>query len=188
MRAFVALPVSAAIREAAARVQEGLRAAGADVGWTRPEQMHLTVKFLGELGADVAARLAERLKETLPRRGPVALQYGGLGRFPAGGPPKVLWAGVKGEVAPLAELVEAAAEELGVPREARPYHPHLTLGRVRSARNAKALEGELARRKDVALGSDAPSELILYESTLGPGGAVHEARYFFRLTPSQDGQ
>ena len=108
MRAFVALPVSPAVREAAARLQEELRKTGADVGWTRPDQMHLTVKFLGEIDPAQAAGLAERLKASLPRR-PLDLEYAGLGRFP-----KVIWAGVKGEVAPLADVVEKAAEEIGV--------------------------------------------------------------------------
>ena len=126
-----ALPVPEAVKSAAARLQEELRKAGADVGWTRPEQMHLTLKFFAEIGAAEAARFAELLTASLPRK-PIDLEYAGLGRFP-----KVIWAGVKGDLAPLAALAEDAAERVGVSRETRPFSPHLTLGRIRSPRNAR---------------------------------------------------
>ena len=146
MRAFLALPVPDAVRTAAARLQEELRRAGADVGWTRPEQMHLTIKFLGEIEPAAAARFAERLTASLPRR-PVELEYAGL------------------------------------LRETRPFSPHLTLGRIRSPRHLKALEAAMEARADVVLGRGAASELILYESTLGAQGAVHEPLRRFPLRP-----
>ena len=168
MRAFLALPVPDAVKAAAARLQEELRKAGADVSWTRPEQMHLTIKFLGEIGPEQAAGFAERLTASLPR-GAVELAYAGLGRFP-----KVIWAGVKGDLAPLAAAAENAAEASGVPRETRPFSPHLTLGRIRSPRNGKLLEAAMAKRPFAELGRGTATELILYESTLGPKGAVHD--------------
>lgn len=175
MRAFLAVPVPDAVKAAAARLQEELRRAGADVSWSRPEQMHLTLKFFAEIGEAGAGRFGERLTASLPR-GPVELEFAGLGRFP-----KVVWAGVTGGLAPLAACAEAAAEAVGVPRETRPFSPHLTLGRIRSPRNLPALEAAMGARADVVLGRGSASELILYESTLAPGGAVHEARRVFPL-------
>lgn len=183
MRAFVALPLSAEVRSRAAKVQEELRRADADVRWTPEAQMHLTLKFLGEIDGAQEARIAAVLAEHVPRRPPMSLEFAGLGSFPPQGPPRVVWAGVRGDVGPLAELaelVERAAEEAGVPRESRPFSPHLTLGRVRSGRNLRRLEAALARPGVAELGRQEAGEVALFASTLGPSGAVHEPRSTFR--------
>jgi 2'-5' RNA ligase len=185
MRAFVALPLCDEVRSLAARLQGELGRAEADVRWTPEAQMHLTLKFLGEIDDAQEARIAAALAAEVPRRPPMTLEFSGLGSFPPKGPPRVIWAGVRGDVGRLAELaalVERAAEEAGVPREDRPYTPHLTLGRVRSARNLRRLEAALGRLGDADLGRQEADEVVLYASTMAPSGAVHEPRSAVRCS------
>lgn len=185
MRCFIALPVPAAVRDVAARVQEALGRVDADVRWVKPESMHLTLKFLGELGEETVAELGERLAEEAARWPALRLEYRGIGRFPARGAPRVVWAGCEGDVAKLAGLaaaVERLAEGAGVPREGRPFVAHLTIGRVRSPRNAKRLDAAIAAQREVSLGADRAAEFVLMRSTLTPQGPVYGRVRAFPLT------
>jgi 2'-5' RNA ligase len=184
MRCFVALKVPDAVRAVAARVQEALRRADADVKWVAPESLHLTLKFLGELGDEAVARLGGLLAAEAPRWPKLRLTWAGTGRFPERGDPKIVWAGCGGDVARLAGLagaVERAAEQVGVPREGRPFVAHLTLGRVKSPRNAKRLAAALEGQREVALGTDEAAGFALFESALTPRGPVYEERAWFPL-------
>ncbi|MDQ3989518.1 MAG: RNA 2',3'-cyclic phosphodiesterase [Actinomycetota bacterium] len=169
MRLFVALtPPDVVAEELAARVAL-LRELAPELRWSRPEQWHLTLAFLGEVGDAARDDIACRLERAARRHAPLPLSFAGGGRF--GG--RVLWAGVRGDreaLRRLAESVRAAARRARLPVEERPYRPHLTLARAADV-ELRPLVEQLASfegREWVA------EELHLVRSRLGagPGGTA----------------
>ena len=182
MRAFVAVFPPLDLREALARAARELPVVG-DVRWVKPENVHITLKFLGEVGEEDLARVAEALGPVSERHSPFEALVSGFGAFPSVGRARILWAGI-GEGADrlgaLARDVEGSLEPLGFARETRPYKPHLTLGR--------------ARGRPVSLGAGAPHPGIrfpvrrmdLVESVLGGAGAAYSTAAAYALSESGD--
>ncbi|MBI4465892.1 MAG: RNA 2',3'-cyclic phosphodiesterase [Acidobacteria bacterium] len=182
MRLFVALELSEAVRAALAELVGRLQRTSADIRWARPEGMHLTLKFIGEVAAEKLPRLREALGQ-VPRPGPVELDFSGLGYFPSERRPRVLWVGVRASsnLAELAVQVETTLEPLGIPCEKRAYVPHLTLGRFRSASRLARLQEEIARLPATEFGRFQAKEFILFESRLSPRGAEYSKLEHFPL-------
>lgn len=184
MRCFVAIAIPEAVRGLLVRVQEALRRADADVKWVEEENLHLSLKFLGNVTEEQVGRLRELLMLEAARWPAMALTYAGIGTFPERGEPRVVWAGATGDLEKLAGLaaaVERAAEQVGVPREGRPFVAHLTLGRVKSGRNAKRLLSAIENQRQVPLGGETVTEFVLYRSTTTPQGPIYEALDRFAL-------
>jgi RNA 2',3'-cyclic 3'-phosphodiesterase len=138
LRTFVAVELPEGVRVAIAAAQAELRAAlgerAGSVRWVNPASAHLTLKFLGDTPESALSGVEAALRACLAGTAPFDLRTGALGCFPSGRAPRVLWLGLDGELAPLTALrdaVEAAIAPLGWPTEARPFAPHLTLGRLR---------------------------------------------------------
>ena len=176
MRAFVALPCPPKLRAALHEVLTGWRRMRAPIRWSATEQIHLTLRFLGDdVDRDRLGRLDAGLARAAAAGAPLAVRPGATGAFPGWRRPRVLWLGLedRGGLADLARRVEAAAREAGFPADERPFTAHLTLGRVKAQRGLDEIVGELrAWRPDT--GEETLDELILYRSQLGPGGARHE--------------
>lgn len=176
IRAFVAFDVDAATLAAAARTAERVRSgplAGARASWVHPARMHVTVRFLGDVEASVAARLGddvERLGGQLTTR--LELRATTLGAFTNPGRANVLTVSLEVPQAAreLAEEVEAAAVAAGLAREGRPWVPHLTLARFRQPVDVR----DVVRTTPLDLEGWATA-LTLYRSTLGAGGPTYEA-------------
>ena len=176
MRTFIAIEFDDAIRQRLVQAQERLREAGCEVRWARAEQMHLTVKFLGEIDPATVGAVAEAMAHAAEAVAPFEVEVAGLGAFPPRGAPRVVWAGVEdpgGHVQQLQARLERRLEPLGFERERRAFHPHLTLGRVKDRHGADRLreriEGQPARR----FGRQHIEELVLLQSELKPTGAVY---------------
>jgi RNA 2',3'-cyclic 3'-phosphodiesterase len=184
MRCFVAVALPSPVKKLLVQVQEALRRADAHVTWVGEENLHLSLKFLGDLDEDAVDRLKGALSiEALQWPG-MALTYQGIGTFPERGQPRVVWAGCAGDLQRLAALagaVERCAEQVGVPRERHPFAAHLTLGRVKSDRNLKRLMSAIDNQRQVPLGSDQVREFVLYKSTLTDKAPVYEALAAFPL-------
>jgi RNA 2',3'-cyclic 3'-phosphodiesterase len=154
---------------------EALRTEQPGLRWALPEQWHLTLAFLGEVGEEVTSDLVERLGRVAARHPPLVLSLGGAGRFGN----RVLWIRVRGEndrLRRLAASVRAAARRARLPVEDRPYRPHLTLARARDGADLQPAVAALGRFEGRAWTVD---ELHLVCSHLGagPGGtARHEPR------------
>ncbi len=180
VRAFLAVEIPEDVKTVLAGLCEQLEGMGLrGLRRVRPEGVHLTLKFLGSVGADVAERLAAEVGPIAAETPAPSLRLADLGVFPASGPARVLWVGVGGETDSLEGLrlrVEAVGEKLGLPREGRGFTPHLTLARVRNGassserRRAREALGALRYEPGTRFEADA---VALMSSTLGPGGAIH---------------
>ncbi len=177
IRAFIAADLTPTVREAVAQVSRELqqKLAGLPLRWVAPENMHLTLKFLGDVSARNLRLLEEMLAGEAHQHTAFEFGVGTLGAFPNLRHPRVLWVGVSGPEA-LLRLhagIENAMARLGYPREQRPYQPHLTLARV--ARNAPAtvirqISQVLRQEKVGYLGSVRVEAIHLYRSDLSPQG------------------
>jgi 2'-5' RNA ligase len=180
LRLFVACELPSDVRAALEAIQRELRARGGEkLRYVRPEGIHVTLKFLGEVPRSRVAPIQEALATAVPTPAGLRLRPAALGAFGGRQRLRVIWIGLEGDTQKLAELasrVEGALEGLGFPRERRPFAAHLTLARVRDsatpderARLAQAVEG-------YAL-PDMPEFIVervsLMQSTLGPGGAIY---------------
>ncbi|MFQ5723639.1 MAG: RNA 2',3'-cyclic phosphodiesterase [Terriglobia bacterium] len=174
MRLFVALDLPPPLREALQELVRQLQRAAADVRWVRPEGMHLTLKFIGEVPEEKLPLIQEALGE-VASPAPAELDFRSLGYFPNERRPRVLWVGVQASnnLAPLAAQIEAALEPLGIPRERRAYAPHLTLGRFKSPKRLARLQEEVGRLREKEFGRVRVEEFALYQSRLSPGGAQY---------------
>ncbi len=190
MRLFVALELPPEVKEAAARMQDRLKPSGAGVKWVRPEGMHLTLKFLGEVEDERLPGLPGALDRACRGRGALELELAGCGAFPGRGRPRVVWLGVAGQVGELAGLARALEESLarlGFAPEKRPFKAHLTLGRVRQGgRGRRAPDTRELSRLLAGLGAwQGPSfragKLALMQSTLTPRGAIYQPRHVISL-------
>ncbi len=175
MRTFVALeiPQESVLREMVS-VQDELRKTEADLKIVGRENLHFTVKFLGEISAEKAREVDERLKALELERVTVTIR--GMGAFPSLGHPNVVWAGVSpedaGKVIPIAQRVIATLRDVGE-QDNRPFQPHITLARVRSARNKQTLVSFIERNADHGFGVTELTHLKLKSSELTPRGPIY---------------
>lgn len=186
MRCFVAIPLPAEVkaRVGAVEVEARRRCGDADVRWTAPASLHLTLKFLGNVAPERLSAVRDGLDRVVGGVRLPVLSLAGLGAFPQPRRARVLWLGVTDGAAALVDLAAAMDQglaALGFEPEPRPFTPHLTLGRVRAPRGGADLRGALAACGDATAGSWKPEAVVLYESSLRPGGAVHEARAVWPL-------
>jgi 2'-5' RNA ligase len=186
IRAFIAIELSAAIQDQLRKVILQLSPATKAVRWVPPENIHLTLKFLGDVDASKILPLQTALKQEAARRRPFEIQVGSLGAFPSPRRPRVIWIGVQapGELAALARGIETVTVPLGFPTEERAFSPHLTLGRVsqHASPDEVAELGELLSRIRIGELGIAPVEKVcLFRSDLRPTGAVYTAIYQAKL-------
>ncbi|HZO98818.1 MAG TPA: RNA 2',3'-cyclic phosphodiesterase [Terriglobia bacterium] len=172
MRTFIAIDLPEEIRAALHREQTAFRAVCPDGRWTKPEGIHVTLKFLGEVSADQVRQVTEAL-QNLGQFEEFSLEAKGFGFFPDARRPRVFWAGIEAppDLLKLVSRVETTMEKLGFAREERPFSPHLTLARFKIPRPQPALRAAAESKKDQSLGTFRVSEFFLFESRLAPEGA-----------------
>ena len=177
-RLFLALPLPEAVRSTLAAAAEPLPG----VNWTRPEQLHLTLRFVGNLEPRQADAMREHLRAV--RVAPFLLPIEGLGAFPPNRPPNVLWIGVgtgHPRLFQLRQRIDDAVLAAGVPLDVRTFHPHVTLARV-TADGAKPIAHWMHARREFAAPPFRVEAFELFASELRPGGAVHTLKERFPLT------
>lgn len=184
VRIFLALNLPIRVIEEVRAEQDKLRGvaeeAGMKVAWIPPPNMHVTLKFMGQAPVESALAIQDLLTPRLEARAPLSLNVSGAGAFPDRQQPRVLWVGVSGDgLDELAGSVDAwLDEELGFAREKRPFHAHLTLGRVKSGGGVDLLEG----LEEHPFGSCVAHEVVLYKSVLQQRGAEYTPLARFALS------
>jgi 2'-5' RNA ligase len=182
VRLFVALEISPPVRENLSALMRELRPLAPAARWVRTENLHVTLKFIGEtpqekLGAIRAALSAVRAD------GPIAVDFRGLGFFPDAHRPRVFWVGLaaSGQLERLAGAIETQTEPLRFPRERRAFSPHLTLARLESGGATQGLLAAARDRSAQSLGELTTAEFCLFQSELKPSGAQHTRLASFPL-------
>ena len=170
MRLFTALDPSPAVQDCLGRLLDHLRPT-ASLRWTRPEGLHLTLKFIGERPEAQLPALREALA-TVPFT-PIEVRVAGVGFFPNANAPRVFWVGIQAsaELAALAAAIDRRLEPLGIARETRSYSPHLTLARLPDRTPLQALHQALATLGPADCGVFTAGCFYLYESRPAPGGS-----------------
>ncbi len=185
MRCFIAISLPEELKAKISGIQEKLKAAGADVSWTRPEGMHLTLKFLGDIEEKRIPKIERVLDMAVDGISTFSLSVSGMGIFPDMRRPRVVWIGLKEEGGNLIRLQNGVEEELkkiGFPTENRRFTPHITLGRIRSNRNTEKLLRLIDNEKSADTGRFEVSEIHLIKSELKPAGAVYTKLYSAMLS------
>lgn len=174
MRAFIAIELTHEVHERLVAVKRELVRHRAAVRWVRDDNLHLTIKFLGDVSAEALESLHGELTALLRATPPLAATVCGLGVFPDTRRPRVVWAGVTCPgLGTVAAAVDAAAVRIGVAPETRPFSAHVTLGRVSGPARWAPLGREIAARAAEAFGACAIAALVAVRSDLRPDGALY---------------
>ena len=181
IRTFIAVELSPRVMKRAGDLIDKLRVSSAQVNWAKTQQMHLTLKFLGDVADTETPDICRVVADVAKGFEPFEITLRGAGAYPTTDRPRTLWIGIEDGAETLCEL-QAAIEielkaKLGFPKEARRFQPHLTIGRVKH--EPPAAQGELAALLERHAHFDADlsviDEVVVFASFLGRGGASHEA-------------
>ncbi len=184
MRCFIAIPLSSDTHQELSKIQSRLKETEADVGWVKSDNIHLTLKFLGDVEEEKTKIICKKLREMVNQFTSFETDMGKLGTFPSLSNPRVIWIGLSknaDRIIKLQQRIEEVTEPLGFEKETRPFHPHLTLGRVRGKKNIQKLVEKL---KSLPLPQFKPitvDRIILFQSILKPTGAEYTALDEFKL-------
>ena len=176
IRTFIAVELPQEIQDELQRLQNSLRASMPDVRWTKYGNIHLTLKFLGDVRLSKVEAIGEAIRSVASQLSPFVMSLAGVGAFPNPRKPRIVWVGVEAgadELVEMARLVEASMRKLGFPREKPPFRPHLTVGRIRHLENPEAMTEALERSEIGELGRFTVEKLSFIKSQLDPGGSIY---------------
>jgi 2'-5' RNA ligase len=175
-RAFIAIDLPESVKSFLSEAQAALKLYGFRVKWVRLQNIHLTLKFLGDTAIADSDKIAEAMALAARNCPAVSLAAKGVGVFPDVRRPRVIWAGLNGQLEILANLqqtLDAHLADLGFPGETRAFKSHLTLGRVKGKIASAGIKAAIDKLKDFESGSFEINQLILFKSELRPTGAVY---------------
>src|SRR5882762_7812623 len=199
MRIFIGIDLDPEVRARIERFLEGVEGFASEARWVQPESLHITLKFIGEQPSERVEAITERLRRV--EGSAFKIRAGGYGFFPTAKAPRVFWIGVNAgpQLAELAGSIDMATAELGIPREDRPFSPHLTLARTGAGRRSGSpkwrkgdspnatfavLERRLATMGELDFGKMTAHEFILYQSQLSPKGSKYTKLQRFPMKTS----
>ncbi|MDD5128240.1 MAG: RNA 2',3'-cyclic phosphodiesterase [Candidatus Omnitrophica bacterium] len=180
MRAFIAIGLPARIKNTLTEIQHKLNTGEFKVNWVKPQNLHLTLKFLGDISPEQLEQIKTTVEKITDNSGRFKVKLGKLGVFPDLRTGRIIWAGAEEVPSGLKQLVERLEAELiesGIPKELRPFCAHITIGRIKSCPLPSVLQKTLDR---IEMNVSGPGEfncekVILFESRPGPGGPVYTA-------------
>ena len=176
LRAFIAIEMPGFVADAVRRSQHALQQDGIHLRWVRPENVHLTLRFLGDISTETIQAVREAMERSIFGTQPIILRLSGIGVFPGLKHPKVLWLGLGGQLDLLDDLyrnLSTYLAEQGIPLENRPFKGHLTIGRVKERLYSENLGAALLRQADFRTDDFVADSICLFKSDLTPGGAVY---------------
>jgi len=185
MRTFVAIDFDDEVKRPIEILQDRLKSDCPGLRWVDPAKIHLTLKFIGDAAEDRIVAICTALDELAAECRPFPIAIEEVGAFREDGPVKVVWVGVHDEDGGLRychELCERLLEPLGIPREQRPFRPHLTLARNREPRHSEVIRRAIEPHAELRIAVQEVESVTFYQSTLTPRGPVHQplSRHVFR--------
>jgi 2'-5' RNA ligase len=181
MRTFIAIDFSPQIRQKIGEIIDYFKTQTPDYAlkWVEPQNLHMTIKFLGEVSEGHLQTIKELLSDTIKGRSAFEIEVTGMGMYPSAHKPRVIWLGVEGSE-PLKDIhksLDQALQKTSIPPDKRGLSPHLTIARVRS--NVETLIVQdigktLSQFKIGSLGKCTIDKIVLYKSTLTPGGPIYD--------------
>lgn len=175
IRCFIAIELSQEIKDALKQIADELQKTIHGVKWVKPGNIHLTLKFLGSIEKETIEEIKNSLSQIAQETKPFKIKLSSAGVFPDPGRPRVIWIGIeegKNESVSLANAIEERLAPLGIEKESRAFHPHLTLARVKFLKDKNSLKSAFASLKVPPVEMTA-TKVTLFQSTLSREGAVY---------------
>ena len=176
IRTFIAFKLPKNIISSIRKIQEDIKSYAFKVRWVNPENIHLTLKFLGNISATDIEKVSESIINTVNGHAPISLTVKGAGVFPCIKRPHVIWVGITGEIEKLTSIqkdIEENLEKLGFPREKRPFKGHLTLGRIKGKIDPKKLWDAMKKFERFESELFIADKVFLFKSDLNSTGSVY---------------
>ena len=176
IRTFIAIEIPGTIISKIRELQDAIKAYGFKIRWVQAENIHLTLKFLGDVEEIKTNEIAKAVSKTVEGYSPISLKAKGIGVFPGIKRPRVLWVGLAGQFEALVRLQQTLDENLialGFSRQERPFKGHLTMGRIKDKIDVKKLGDALMAFRSFESKTFTAGQIILYKSELKPSGAVY---------------
>jgi RNA 2',3'-cyclic 3'-phosphodiesterase len=186
IRTFIAVQFPDNIRDAILKLQDRLKAGVKGVKWVAPENIHLTLRFLGDLCPDDIFHVSEAVSASVKDMPVFGVSAKGIGAFPSLSRPRVLWIGLGGDVKSLRELALRISENLevmGIEKEKRDFTGHLTIGRVKEKVNPAQLVKFIKDVRDIETEFFHVDRVSIFKSQLTPSGSIYSRIYDAFLTP-----
>jgi 2'-5' RNA ligase len=176
IRTFACIEIDGDLRKKMSQVSAKLSSAGADVKWVGENNLHLTLKFLGNVDDTQIPKVADAVKRIAGQYEPFEFTIGGVGTFPEGGMPRVIWIGLDEPTRKLEKMYYALDEALSPfaeKAEHRTFSPHITIGRVNSSRGREGLLKAIDENRDADIGVQAVEEITVMMSELTREGPLY---------------
>jgi 2'-5' RNA ligase len=184
IRSFLAIELPKEIIGRLSEIQDNLKTSGSQVKWVKPESIHLTLKFFGNIEEKTVDDISQVLKKVTAKISAFDLDIKEIGVFPNMSRPRVIWVGVESSGRTLDILykeTESSLKKMGFEPEEREFRAHLTLGRVKSLKDKRQLIEQVEKLKGCEVGSFRVENLFLFKSDLRPTGAVYTKLRAFDL-------
>jgi 2'-5' RNA ligase len=186
IRSFLAFELPEDIKAIVTRVSGEIRKSSLEVRWVRPEFIHLTVVFMGDVESERIPLMGEPVLAVCSEHSPFRISLKPMGCFPNSRNPRVLWLGIDGDLNRMSHFrddLQHALSPFEIKKEERPFRPHLTLGRFKKpGKKQSELEQLLAKYRDLSSPACTLGELVLFRSDLKPGGAVYTKMLSWHLS------
>jgi len=176
IRTFIAIEIPEDIISKFRELQEAIKVYDFKIRWVRSENIHLTLKFLGDVEEVKIGEIAETISKTVEGYTPISLKAKGIGVFPSIKRPSVLWVGLTGQLESLVGLQKRLDENLkvlGFPGEKRPFKGHLTMGRIKTKIDVRKFGDALMAFRNFESETFTADQIVFYRSELKPSGAVY---------------
>jgi len=176
IRTFIAIEIPDEIRNKIGELQTSLKKLGGRVSWTKPGNIHLTLKFLGDTDENLIDEIASQLQESVASIQPIQIAIRTVGTFPNFKYPRVIWVGAESEQQQLVELaakIDDSVERFGFKKENRLFSAHITFGRVKDVKGIQPVMDKLREQEDFVAGSFLSKQFFLIKSELHSAGAIY---------------
>lgn len=176
IRSFIAIELPQSVIGLLKTIQAGMKAEALKAKWVQPGNIHLTLKFLGNIDPADTEKIAAAMSNAVRDQNPFSLVAKGVGVFPGSRRPRVLWVGLNdrsGSLRTLQTTLDANLADIGFPKEKRPFKGHLTLGRIKRAPGPKDVAEMLQKYADFVSDEFEIHQITLFKSDLQPTGAVY---------------